>query len=477
MKSDDGCSVTTISTGASTGASTGVSTGVSTVASSAPPSPLQSDFCTSPRYPPSEYSYESSRPHSLAPSSGNPRTPQNPPKKKSGFLTSLFTVKEPSAQALEDYKKQLMKQSNGRSHAVGLPGVSSAKLPPTVPRTNSKWDGVPHIIKEKEKEKETVNRLSLGRLSRTASSAGSSKSDVGASSSVLNSQRRHSQCTLGGTSAYSSSSTRLVDLYGWETLPPSSQGGSIKSKDSTMERPSASRAISSGSAPFLKPNTKFPPHEPPLPPKIVRTDVEQSIPASVNASISPDHSHSPCLTPAEHSPVTPDAPSQLMELNPPHLNKSPSEFLRSAIPDVPPTDHEVIVRSTGANVLGPPAVGRRPKPAPIQTALDRPVTSGNDFQLKSILKKDATPLKETPPTRSPLSSIFATPSPGKRARRNSAQDRLGLGMSLKSSSTAPPWASPVNMDGSPPKGERDITPTPEAGHSLRRKSRMSLFKK
>jgi len=465
-KSGDALSV---KTGSSTGCS---NTNLSTPATS----PLYSDFCHSPRLSPSDTDTPaSSGPPSISPSSLAPRTPKNPTKKRSSFFVGMFSVKEPSAQALIDYQKQLLKQGNGRITAVGLPGVSSAKLPPTVPKTNSKWDGVPQTMKEREKQQEMVNRQSLGGPSRTIPTAGSSNSDVRPASSS-HSRKRHSRGTLGGSSAYSSSSHRLVDLYGWEK-PCSSDSSLIVQKDFATERPSTSRTTSSSSAPPLQPDSKFPPHEISPPPRIIRTDIEQSLPLMSGALSLPEHSHSPALTPCEPSPVTPNALSPLVGITAPDSEKTLHESLDSVNVDRLSSADKVILVSAGANILGPPAARRRPKPTPNQSAEESGKIAELDLQLNSILKRDTTPLKGTPP-RPALASYFGSPgsgSPGAPVRRNSTRDRLGLGMTLKNQASSPPWTAHGPGEGT--AGGRDTTPTPEAGHSLRRKARMSLFKK
>ena len=190
-----------------------------------PASPLQPDFCTSPRFPPSlasESSGSSSLRSSTNPSTSSltPRTPNNASKqKKKGFFSGLFDVKEPSAQALIDYQKKLLKQGNGQVTAVSLPGVSSAKLPPTVPKTNSKWDGVPQTVKKREKYHEKSKRYSSGGLHRTTGSAESSRSDT----RLHSSRKREGR---GGASSHSrgSSSNNLADLYGWEVGSHYSEG-------------------------------------------------------------------------------------------------------------------------------------------------------------------------------------------------------------------------------------------------------------
>ena len=440
-----------------------------------PASPLQPDFCTSPSFPPSLAS-ESSGSSSLrstnpstnpSTSSLTPRTPNNASKqKKKGFLSGLFDVKEPSAQALIDYQKQLLKQTNGRITAVGLPSVSSAKLPPTVPKTNSKWDGVPQTVKEREKCHEKSKRYSSGGLHRTTGSAESSRSDTRLQSSMKRESR-------GGASSHSRGSSRnnLVDLYGWEVGSHYSEG-SIKEKDFAAElsRPSSAGTAFSYHALTLEHDSSFPPHDIPLAPKIFRTGTDAP-PSSMSGALSPpEHSYWPNPTPCEPSPVTPDAPQPPRGHASPQAEANADDYFKTIVLEAPAFGDEVIVKSAGANILGAPATAkRRPKLAPDYYDGAGAKLETLNLQLNPNLKKERTPAKETPSHR----PAKATGKPTTPARGNSTRKRLGIAVNLKNQGHAPsltPRKSPESSD-----EERIITPTPESGKSLRRKSRMNLF--
>lgn len=81
-----------------------------------------------------------------------------PPAKKKGRVSSVFgflSVKEPSAIALQQFTDSQRKQTEmkgGRNPATGLAGITDRKLPPTVPKVNSKWDGLPEWAREAAKE-------------------------------------------------------------------------------------------------------------------------------------------------------------------------------------------------------------------------------------------------------------------------------------------------------------------------------------
>lgn len=460
-KSSDSESINTLSTNVS-----------KTTVSTNPTSPLHSTFCPSPREAPTDMLNPAIRSPSIVPSSTSPKTPNNPSKMKAGFFTGLF-AKEPSAQALVDYQKHLLKQGQNRTCTVGLPGISSAKLPPTVPKVNSKWDGIPQTIKERDRQKHD-HRISISGHSRKASSVRSTDR-----STMSASHKRPGRGAAGGLSTQShASSNRLADLYGWEGNTISSSSSSIV--DFAAEhRPATARMQTSHSAPaapVTKSTTLFPLHSTQNLPTSPGSYFELSPPSLSGSPYSAIHSHSPALTPFESSPVTPEGPTPMKVSASPLSEARLQDDIKTTMVEVPTSVDEVVIISAGVNILGPPATAKRkPKAIPGQSGLARPDALELEMQPHSILKK-ATP-KHTPP-RPTLSSCFPSPdtaSPVVPQRHNSARDRLGLGMSVKNSTLAP-WSSP-DQSGESIEGERMVTPTPEGGQSLRKKGRMSLFHK
>ena len=449
------------------------STGLTrSTASTTPTSPLQSDFCPSPRSPPSEMSLPlSPRQSSFGPS---PKAPSNLNKKGSKFLSGFFGVKEPSAQALQDYERQLKKHGRGRVSAVGMPGVSSAKLPATVPKVNSKWDGVPRTLKEREKHGD-ARRQSTSGLSRRPGSSRSGRSDHSATSTADSARRRLSRGTLDGMLTRSDSSNTLAELYGWETNNPNS--GSSTINFSAEHRPTTSR-----SAPSLPKTSSVYPHEPPAPLAITSPPVELSPPSPSGSSNPPSLSNSPVLTPFDSSPAT---PPPLISLAPPKLESNHRESTKIGLLEAPGFAKEVIVKSAGVNVLGPPASAKRkPKPTPLQPCEKHPNTSGAGFQSSSGSGQDVPVPKVTPSPRPSLASCFpnttGTPSSDSAAnvltRRDSTRDRPLLGTNSKNRAAAQ-WHYADPATDVHAKGEKIITPTAESGKSLGRKSRMAFFRK
>ncbi|KAI4236853.1 MAG: hypothetical protein L6R40_006043 [Gallowayella cf. fulva] len=344
-------------------------------------SPPASSFGGSPRSfrlsedVPSPFSLDgASDPHPSSPS----LSPQaaKAPKKKASSVFKFFSVKEPSTQAFEAYQEQMKKRGttqSGRANAVGLPGVSSARLPPTVPKVNSKWDGVPQAAKDKPKDRSNTSRQSFASsasrplytsqssgsnmTTRTMSSTGSTRSDLRGNGKL----RLHN------------GSGNLADLYGWETplIGTSSNGSSTKSL------PLQSRGSPSSAPTLQREHTSFFPQSP----SILTTAYESSAESPPPLEL-PSNRPSPVNTPSLPSTPTPDYsvhalpwyPSDSGPYNPP-----PKE------PLVPKKD-AVILNSFGTNVLGPPISATR-KPGPILSA-------GEDA-IKITLPPDA-------PTRPPL---------------------------------------------------------------------------
>lgn len=445
-------------------------------------SPSQSTFCPSPREPPADCIRPTSiRSPSIVSSAVVSRPPndppkhplKNPPKKRPGFLSGLFSAKEPSAQAFAEYEKRLLKQGSGRANTL-VAGVSSAKLPPTVPRVNSKWDGVPDSLKEREKLKQDVTQSTSGRGRRPSSTR-----TAGTDSRSL------SRGTLGGMSTHNSSSgsNKLADLYGWEVNCPVSSSSSAVLDFATEHRPTTARLQTSHSAPAplerrppLDRNSLFPPHVPSQYPTCPQLQSEQSSLGIHGSSDVPSYSNSPALTPFESLPVTPNAFTPTMNLESPRSENGEPDDLKTTILEAPASFNKVVVRSAGVNILGPPATAKwRAKASPCGLMHDHPKTPGSDIPLNSVLKTQSA--KTTPPpvrTGSYFPHTGPAP-PAASVRPDPARDRPGLGMSVTNHAVAP-WSLPNDDAEAETRRERNITPTPDGGRSMRKKSRMFNFK-
>lgn len=318
-----------------------------------------------PRDNPAVGSIRSARQSSAALSPLSSRTSEKPSKSKSSFF-NFFSVKEPSQQAFEDYQRRMRAKGNasdGRTAWTGVPGVSSAKMPATVPKVNSNWDGVPQVIKLKGKEKKMGGQPQLGKYSR---SIGTSRSDDSKSTSSSGiSSLKGSVRPKPGSSRFDSGSS-LGDLYGWESAGTAND---IRDQLDTADV----KGDAKGSLPTSRSqNTSFP-TQPPQPPPVPQSYLDIELPPLPSAlrqsshevpqpdvEIMPEppaHWSSSAATSAEPSPVTPlgffpiTSTAQVGYFTDQHQLK-PTTIL------IPARD-EVIIRSAGVQILGPPASARR----------------------------------------------------------------------------------------------------------------------
>ncbi|KAH7124085.1 hypothetical protein B0J11DRAFT_436348 [Dendryphion nanum] len=74
-------------------------------------------------------------------------------KKKAGSVLGFLTLKEPSQSAFEQYAEQERKKAAGKGGknspvaSAHSSIISAKKLPPNIPKVNSKWDGIPESVK------------------------------------------------------------------------------------------------------------------------------------------------------------------------------------------------------------------------------------------------------------------------------------------------------------------------------------------
>lgn len=78
-------------------------------------------------------------------------------KSKSTSILGFLAVKEPSRLALEQYERDMKRKAaeaakkSGRPLNVNALATPTAKLPASVPKVNSKWDGLPKALSEQKK--------------------------------------------------------------------------------------------------------------------------------------------------------------------------------------------------------------------------------------------------------------------------------------------------------------------------------------
>ncbi|KAL9045997.1 MAG: hypothetical protein Q9214_001062 [Letrouitia sp. 1 TL-2023] len=447
-------------------------------ASTAATLPPPSTFTASPqssRFPAGASSLDdgSDRCFSSSTSSLAPKSPALT-KKKGSFL-KFFTVKEPSTQAFEAYQEQMRKRGttqSGRVIAVGLPGVSSAKLPPTVPKVNSKWDGTPQAVKDKGNHRNSLLQRqsissSANRPIHTSKSTTSNKTTSSTTSDIR----------INGKLRYNNSSGNLSDMYGWEAAAPSSRS-SVKS---FLLEPPKTNSSSTAGTPLSDVSSFFPPQPPSIPDAYLKS-------SAFSASTPPPLEHgnngpSPAQTLSEPSPITPSTPDVAWPLPMPlsHSSNAP-DTIKTTIIDVPsqPASDQVLLSSSGIHILGPPASAKRrlkidPCPTSEAQKITLPPSPGvvhADFEFQPSPVVTST-VDNSRSAEWPLPSASPPPPPpeaGLMKRRNSARDRLKLGMTLRNNST-PGLGGGLDLDAL----EKLSSPITPGGFKARAKNKLLSF--
>lgn len=321
-------------------------------------------------------------PHALKAirTSRSPRTPsrapspapslrklETPSKSKASALFNFFSVKEPSQKALEEYERRI--RTNGLSNdarimSAGIPGVSSAKMPATVPKVNSNWDGVPQVMKDQEKENKWGGQPFLAKYSRSISTARSDESKM----TTWSATSSHTGLLFKPGSSRFDSGSHVADIYGWESAGTADESGDkLPTKGVKRHNKGFSRSSRSGQMTTLS----YPPLPPPVPASYLDMELpplasavangRQESPLASGESLPqlPAYSTSSTATSAVSSPVTPldfdpiasDSACQLGHL-------TDNQHLKTTTLRIPARD-EVMIRSAGFEILDPPAMARR----------------------------------------------------------------------------------------------------------------------
>lgn len=448
--------------------------------STAPTSSRSSNHSSSPNS--KKATQESTNPvdvrSSLVPSShSSPTGPKKNSKKRGGSFFGFFSVKEPSQQAFDDYQRQMCKKGaikNGRAGVMGLPGVSSTKLPPTVPKVNSRWDGLPQAMKEKGKQKQTNSSQSIDGRNRSIWTSGSETSTSTTSSSTrsrgssLNSKTRGLQHTRV---------TNPIDLYGWETGSGSSGSvtkNDIKAHDEVLRRLSIKSS----------PNPRFAVSQaPPLPSRLPE-EYSKKMLADHGMLLGPSScSSSPTRSNINSSPVlsiTSSLPKESSYVQPDGCAKRGRRTTTAKIPD---TD-EIIITSNGLHILGPPAAAQKARDSPFLAseaeeidrshkdappdsasspqAMSRGTSAFDPFYTSNDIKPDSWVAK---------GAVRDTANTDRSACDRSRADMKSISLAVA------PRKDPLPKINDGPKERCRSLPTPDGGQKLRKKSVMGLFSK
>lgn len=323
----------------------------------------------------------SERSPAAAPSSLSLQISAKPSKSKGSSLFSFFSVKEPSQQAFEEYERRMRAKgatNEGRTVSSGMPGVSSAKMPAMVPKVNSNWDGVPQAIKMKEREKKSGGRPTTGKYSRSISTAGSDESKRTTSSTI--SSDNGSIRSKPGSSRFDSSSG-LGDIYGWESASLTNDSrdqletAHVKRDHRDDLASSRLRRACFSSHPPHRPYV--PDHYldtelPPLPSALGQETHGLPVPDLETRPEFPAQSFSSTTTSAEPSPVTPHDFSPIVYGSSRQLSQFSDHHQVKTTTLLIPAGDEVIVRSAGVQILGPPVTARRKEKKPAAVVGHKP---------------------------------------------------------------------------------------------------------
>ena len=398
----------------------------------------------------------------------SPETPTET-KKKNSSVFGFLTAKEPSTQAWLDYQDSLRKQQlaqRGRVSAVGMPMVSSTKLPPTVPKVNSKWDGVPEPIAQRDKERKAAEREAHRAQVKLLYDGITGGASV---------RSRSSSHSIGSRKLPHSTQTSLTSLL----VEP--QGSSSSAASSRTDLPCTPASIDESDSPSIFGNSL---HSAPQTP---HSDISAFMPTLPGATMLPDE---PSKTPQAFRFEVPEVPkltisptipgNKPLPLTPQHslplyasasTTHNANSMLsasegQTTIPSLPSSEF-VVLRSSGTNVLGPPMSAQRKAKAAPSLANDASEYQPPMSQPSSILKKDATPRKLQASTRPPMSAYFSTSKSSTNSRSDGTKDR-----------TIAPWelSNDKHAQISRDEAERSITPTPHSTRRACRKGRLPFFK-
>jgi hypothetical protein len=399
-------------------------------------------------------------------STARPSAVGHAPTKKRGSLFSGLFVKEPSSIALEHLAQKLMAE-HGELSARAIPGVSSATIPRTVPKVNSKWDGRP-----------ASRRLKDSRGSEARGTKSSSSGSSGRSRSADPSERDYASSRGNRPEPWQFSSTSSVNRESSasqfsapqtsasvDTFTSSRKGSMSANAPGKMPRPHSARSQSlrSPSGSSLPQITSFFPDQipdsPALPPKPriddnahailpirskpadlskSRSQISITLESLTGASLDNMSSHS--ATFSEASPATPLSTYTPIRNVDNALSEEDDRILTSF---VQPKPEEVVLLSSGKNVLGPPAATKRkvtPSAKAFLAGEARPleIPDGNTQDPQNRHQHQA-----LAGSSSPVLSNVARVQQDLEKRPDSSRARLGLRASMLVDADAAPVLSNV----------------------------------
>lgn len=431
--------------------------------------------------------------------------PSIQPKKKSSIFGGLFATKEPTQKALNQVAAQMMAQ-HGSTTPGKVPHVSMEKMPEFVPKVNTKWDGVPDAVKEREKREKdrqkALKRESTASSATRARSVESSEPSGRHLRSADTSSRDRSISSRGRSSKSHRTDPRSPNPHKFYAQSVNSSGdlaSQQRTEDShepsTVYTPSNySQSLRYSSTTSLPNVSTSAPEDIPPPPAVpamylssLSTKTWQNefdspskttratysaVEAAPPAEAIPEHTSSPVVTPREGSPVTPST------------QPTPENFSRVRDSVI----SNVALESAGPKVLPLPvtSIKRKPLKPPVDAFLAgeaRPLELPDDDEEFPPISRDL-PFRQWDALRNSLlgTQVPAPHVPPKSARRlsqdlsqrpDSSRSRLGLEPSLVVQTETRPWEGQQNPPALSPRSAN----AREAANPKRRVPALGAFRK
>lgn len=255
-----------------------------------------------------------------------------PARKKPSLFGGLFQVREPTQVALNQVTAQMIAQ-HGSTSPTKVPNVRMEKMPNHVPKVNSKWDGLPEGIKQREKKDKEGSKAKKGDFgwstglegaranyeSRNSSSSGSFGSR--GRSTLSNSNARNTQFYAPSINSSGDLAMQMPGLSHRRTGSMKSQTPSSKSNpessagqatDASIEEipeiPSYLREVIGSYSNATSGSQGRVPKAISEPSSSTRPRAIPDIKTPPTADSVPDYSMSPIPSPRDNLPLTPSIP-------------------------------------------------------------------------------------------------------------------------------------------------------------------------
>ena len=392
-------------------------------------------------------------------------------KKKSSIFGGFFATKEPTQLALNQVAAQLTAQ-HGSTMPGKVPHVSSERMPDYVPKVNSKWDGVPDAVKqrdkkEKDRQKALTRQSTASNISR-ARSVESSERKGRHLRSARSSSRERSRSSRGRSMISHHSDPRSPNPHKFYAQSVNSSGdlaAQHRADDNQDSSTSYSQSLKSPSTTSL-PNITTSLHEdippPPAVPAAYRSTTstrtrhsmfsgssrasktsQPSLDTAPPPEAIPEHTSSPVATPRTGSPVTP-----LTQQAHEHFSNVRSSFVSS--------QDRVSLDSSGPNVLPLPVntknkvmkrqaetfLAGEARPFELPDEDDDSPPASRDLPLRQWGGLRGSLLGQKAPELPPRSIDRLAQDLSKRP--DSSRSRLGLKASMLVRTEATPWEGQAN---------------------------------